>query len=110
MALPKNKKIGKITVDNVQYYWTINYDEDYGLVMCNIGLVEKPNYTFGFQRGVDQSHVRHIHNSIEGKDELHAITPGLVKEAIVYANQNLDWKNPSACWIYSDSEGFSKKR
>lgn len=107
MAIPKSKNIRKITVDDIEYYWAIKYDEDYGLTACNVGLVEKSNYRFSFVRGVDESHQRYIHNSIKEKDEVKAITPGLVKEAILYANANLDWKNTSECRINSDSDGFS---
>jgi hypothetical protein len=89
MTIPKNKNIRKITVNNIQYYWSIKYDEDYGIVVCNVGLVEKPNYRFCFSRGADNSHVRWIRNRIEEKDELKAITPKLVSEAIKFANENL---------------------
>ncbi|WP_103070883.1 hypothetical protein [Aquimarina sediminis] len=106
MTLPKNKNIRKITVNNIQYYWSIKYDEDYGLVFCTIGLVDKPNFRFSFSRGVDNSHVRYIQNGIEEKDEIEAITPKLVANAIVFANKNLDWKNNSLSRIISDSEGF----
>lgn len=109
MALPKNKKIRKITVDNIEYYWTIQYDQDYGLVTCNVGLVDKPNYRFCFIRGTDSSHVRYIHNSIDEKDEVEAITPKLIRESIIFANENIDWQNKADCIIYSDSRGFSSK-
>ena len=107
MSLPKNKNIRKIIVNNIQYYWNINYDEDYGLITCNIGLVDKPNYRFSFIRGGDETHTKYIHNSIEEEDILKAITPSLVKKAIEYANENLDWKNTTKSWLSSNAEGFT---
>ncbi|CAM1363367.1 hypothetical protein [Tenacibaculum xiamenense] len=106
MAVSKNRNIRKIIVDNIQYYWSIKYDEDYGLIICNIGLFDKPNYRFSFSRGANDSHIRSIHNGIEEKDEIEAITPKLVAEAIEFANANLNWKNTKMSRITSDSEGF----
>lgn len=107
MAIPKNKSIRKITVDTVPYYWSIKYDEDYGLIVCTIGLVDEPNYRFSFTRGANDSHTRYIHNSMDKKDEVKAITPKLVMQAILFANNNLDWKNNKTNQIISNSEGFS---
>lgn len=107
MTIPKNKNIRKITVDNVQYYWSIKYDADYGDIICNIGLVEEPNFRFSFCRGANSSHVRWIRNGVEEKDELEAVTPKLVADAIKFANENLDWKHSKYSKILSDSTGFS---
>lgn len=107
MALPKNKNIRKIMVNDIEYYWTISYDEDYGLITCNVGLVDKPNYRFNFSRGGDKTHIQYIHNSIEEKDTLKAITPNLVRKAIEYANENLDWKNTKNSSLSSNSDGFN---
>ncbi len=106
MAIARNKNIRKITVENVRYYWTIKYDEDYGDIICRIGLVEEPNFRFSFCRVANDSHVRWINNSCDPKDELQAITPKLVSEAIKFANENLDWKNNNFSHIGSDSNGF----
>lgn len=110
MALPKNKKIRRITIDNIEYYWTSKFDEIYGLVTCNVGLVEKPNQKFNFIRGVDSTHIQYVQNGIKKKDTIRAITPKLVKEAIEFANKNLDWKNKKECWLSSNSEGFSLRQ
>ena len=106
MTLPKHRNIRKITVDDVSYYWTIQYDEDYGLITCTIGLVNQPNIRFSFTRGASDAHVRFIQNHVEEKDELTAITPKLVAEAITFVNKKLDWKNTSVSKIVSDSTGF----
>ena len=106
MSIPKNKNIRKIIVNTIQYYWSIKYDEDYGLIVCNIGLVDEPNFRFSFSRGANKSHIRYIQNGIKEKDEIAAITPKLVAEAILFANDNLDWKNNKASRIISDSIGF----
>ncbi len=106
MTIPKNKNIRKIAVNNIQYYWSVKYDEDYGVIICNVGLVEKPNFRFCFSRGANNSHVRWIRNGVEEKDELKAVTPKLVSEAIKFANENLDWKNSGFSQIQSDSNGF----
>lgn len=107
MAVPKNRNIRKITVDSLQYYWSIKYDEDYGIIQCNIGLVNKPSYRFRFIRTANKSHVRYILNGIEDKDEVEVITPKLVAEAIKFANNSLDWKNNFDNRIVSNSKGFS---
>lgn len=107
MALPKNKKIRRITVDGVEYYWTSKYDEIYGQINCNIGLVEKPNYRFSFLRGLDSSHTQYIHNGISEEDLLNAITPKLISDAIKYANKNLNWQHSKESWLLSNSKGFS---
>lgn len=106
MTLPKNKNIRKITVDNTRYYWTIEYDEDYGLIICHVGLVDEPNFRFSFHRGANKKHVRYIQNGIDEKDEIAAVTPKLVAEAIAFANEHLDWKNKASSIILSDSNGF----
>lgn len=107
MAIPKNKNIRKITVDNLHYYWSIQYDEDYGWIVCTIGLVDQPNVSFSFSRGANHSHTKYIENGIEEKEEVQAITPKLVAEAIAFANANLDWKNRAISRIVSTSKGFS---
>lgn len=107
MAIPKNKNIRKISVNGVHYYWTIKYDEDYGNIICNVGLVDEPSFRFSFCRGANNSHVRWTHNGVEAKDELEAVTPKLVSEAIKFANENLDWKNNGFSHVGSDSNGFS---
>ena len=107
MTIPKNKRIRKITIDKIQYYWTIKYDEDYGTILCNIGLVEAPNFRFSFYRGANNSHIKWIDNGVEERDQLEAVTPKLVSEAIKYANENLDWKNKEFSLIASNSNGFS---
>lgn len=106
MTLPKNKNIRKIKVDDVEYYWNIDYDEDYGIIGCNVGLVEQPNYRFSFARGADDNHKRYIHNGIEKEEEVKAITPSMVRSAIVYANKNMDWKNSKPSNLPYDSKWF----
>lgn len=107
MAIPKNKDLRKITVDNTRYYWSIKYDEDHGMIQCNIGLVDTPNFRFSFSCGANNSHISYIHNAIEEKDEVEAVTPKLVAEAIKFANNNLDWKNRGISSIIYSSNGFS---
>lgn len=107
MTLKKSRNIRKIEVEGVKYYWVINYDEDYGIIGCFIGLEEQPNYRFHFYRGASDKHQRYIMNGIGKEDEVDAITPGLVRQAIVFANANLDWKNTKGGNIYADAQGFS---
>jgi hypothetical protein len=107
MAIPKHKNIRKITINNIEYYWSIKYDEDYRLIKCNIGLVNEPSYRFSFICGANDSHVQYIHNTIEEKDEVEAITPKLVAQAIEFVNNNLDWKNNLPSRIIADSKGFN---
>lgn len=107
MSIPKNKNIRKITVDGVQYYWSIKYDEDYGDIVCNIGLIEQSNFRFSFCRGADASHKKYFDNGVEEKDQVKAITSKLVAEAIQFANKNIDWKNKDWNHIFSNAEGFS---
>lgn len=106
MAISKNKNIRKIIVDNIEYYWTVKYDEDYGIITCYVGLIETPNYRFGFGRGVDDSHKKWIDNGVEKQEQIQAITSSLVKKAIVYANQHLDWKNSQDTFISYSSKWF----
>ena len=106
MAVPKHKNIRKITVDNIQYYWTIRYDEDYGLLNCTFGLMDQPNFRCSFRCGVDDIHVRYIQNGIAEEDEVNSITPKLIAQAIQLANNNVDWKNTKEIKMDYKSNGF----
>lgn len=109
MAIPQNRNIRKLKVDNIEYYWTIKYDEDYGDILCHVGLVEMPNFRFGFVRGADDSHKKWIDNGVKKEEQVKAISPSIVRQAILYANKNLDWKNSKSSFIPYDSEWFLLK-
>jgi len=110
MAVPKHKKIRKIIVEGIEYYWVVKYeniDQLEGIMRCTVGLVEQSNYRFCFFRTVDASHVQYHHNYIEEKYKIKAITPSLIKAAILYANEHVIWKNTKNTVIDSSLEGFS---
>lgn len=88
MALPK-KGLRKITVDEKKYYWTVKMDYYILCLVVGIGLVAEPNKHIKF-------HISYRDPWVEFPDttsnEVNAITPKLVREAILFANASDDIK------------------
>lgn len=89
MALPK-KGIRKITVQNQQYYWTVKMDYYQLGLMVGIGLVESPNQHVSFLCKFDDPWLS-FPTPVD--NEVNAITPSLIREAILFANANdeIEW-------------------
>jgi len=99
MAIPK-KGIRKITVENVQYYFTVEL-ESYGFsIVVTIGLVENPNKRFSFSVKQGDPNLTFIK-----EDKVGVVTPKLVHQAINYANVKTSWASSKEYVCLSYSEG-----
>lgn len=86
-------KIRKIVVNDVNYYWTIHSKGCYGYetIICHIGLAEQKNHRFSF---IDTCYTA-------------AIIPSLIKKAIEFANEHINWQHTKASSIQFNTQGFS---
>jgi len=88
MALPKNKGIRKLTVDNIRYYWTAKYDYQGQRLVVTIGLAETPNvvfYVFLNQQDPWLAFPQSVENEVD------PLTPKFIRRSIEYTLSHTDW-------------------
>ena len=97
MALPKNKNIRKIKVDNIDYYWKASHDYSINRIVVRIGLVEKPNIGFKLLSELNDPSLKFVtpESNTTPNTWFGSISPQNIKDSIVFANNNMDWKNTS---------------
>jgi len=93
MALPKNKGIRKITVNNQKYYWTVKNNYQLLSLVVTVGLISTPNNHFFFTLKFEDPWLA-FPNKV--KNEVSAITPSLIRESVLFAREKFNWPEDKA--------------
>ncbi len=84
MALPKNKYLRKLTIEDLEYYWKVEDDtSDFRGLVVSVGMVLQPYKRFVFDFRFDH----HRESEVPGKSipNINQVTPKLIKESIAFA-------------------------
>jgi hypothetical protein len=102
MALPKKKGIRRITVNDVQYYFTIHYDYYSPGLITSIGQIESLNKRFLFLTKCKDFWLEYPDVSIA---ETFTMTPKIVRQAIIFANEQQLWSVSGRCsYVYENND------
>lgn len=107
MALPKNKHLRKITVDETPYYWKVedNINTFQGLIVT-VGFESAPYKRLEFEFIFDFDAI--YPPSKEAIQILSEVTPNLIKESIHFAKENYNWGEQPTCRFKYESNVFVK--
>jgi hypothetical protein len=101
MSIPTKKGIRKITLDDIQYYYTINKKGLEDFLIVKIGIVDTPNQRFLFCVA-HKDFWLYFPKPVENK--VKAVTSTIIRKAIAFANRNSLWTRNSTCiYEYKDN-------